>query len=111
MINSGADRSIRIEKMPGRKLMPVNGKTFRVSRGSGSVAERLHTFMQAHDLGLEELADWLQTHPRTLAQWFDGTTMAPACALISLSLVSRLPQARVYPSQSKEESLRRVQAI
>ena len=91
--------------------MPVNGKTFRVSRGSGSVADRLHTFMQAHDVGLEELADWLQTHPRTLAQWFNGTAMAPACSLISLPLISRLPQARVYPSQSKEESLRRVQAI
>jgi len=91
--------------------MPVNGKTFRVSRGSGSVADYLHTFMQAHDVGLEELADWLQTHPRTLAQWFDGTAMAPACSLISLPLMSRLPQARVYRSQSKEESLRRVQAI
>ena len=83
--------------------MPVNGKTSRVSRDSVSVADRLHAFMQAHDLGLEELADWLQTHPRTLAQWFNGTAMAPACSLISLSLVSRLPQARVYPSQSKEE--------
>jgi hypothetical protein len=91
--------------------MPVNGKTFRVTRGSGSVADRLHTFMQAHDLGLEELSDWLKTHPRTLAQWFDGTAMAPACSLISLSLISRLPQSRIYPSQSKEESLRRVQAI
>ena len=91
--------------------MPVNGKTSRVSRGNVSVADRLHAFMQAHDLGLEELADWLQTHPRTLAQWFNGTAMAPACSLISLSLAARLPQARVYPSQSKEESLRRVQAI
>ena len=91
--------------------MPANGKTFRVSRGSGSVADRLHTFMQAHDLGLEELADWLQTHPRTLAQWFDGTAMAPACSLISLPLISCLPQSRAYPSQSKEELLRRVQAI
>ncbi len=91
--------------------MPVNGKTFRVSHASGSVADRLHSFMQAHDLGLEELADWLQTHPRTLAQWFDGTAVAPACSLISLSLISHLPQARVYRSQSKEELLRRVQAI
>ena len=91
--------------------MPVNRKTFRVSSGSGSVVDRLHTFMQAHDLGLEELADWLQTHPRTLAQWFNGTAMAPACSLISLPLISRLQQARVYPSQSKEEALRRVQAI
>ena len=91
--------------------MPVNRKTFCVSRGSVSVADRLHTFMQAHDLGLEELADLLQTHPRTLSQWFNGTAMAPACSLISLSVVSRLPQARAYPSQSKEEALRRVQAI
>ena len=91
--------------------MPVNGKSSRVSRDSVSVADRLHAFMRTHDLGLEELADWLQTHPRTLAQWFNGTAMAPACSLISLSLVARLPQARGYPSQSKEESLRRVQAI
>jgi hypothetical protein len=91
--------------------MSVSGKTSRVSRGSGSVVDCLHTFMQVHDLGLEELADLLQTYPRTLAQWFNGTAMAPACSLISLSLVLRLPQARVYPSQSKEESLRRVQAI
>ena len=67
--------------------MSVNGKAFRVSHCSGRVAERLHAFMQAHDLGLEELADWLKTHPRTLAQWFNGTAMAPACALISLPLV------------------------
>jgi hypothetical protein len=91
--------------------MPMNGKAYRVSRGTVGVAERLHAFMQAHDLGLEELADWLQTHPRTVAQWFNGTAMAPACSLISLPLVPRLPQARVYPSQNKEESLRRVQAI
>ncbi len=91
--------------------MSVSGRTSRVSQSSGSVADRLHAFMQAHDLGLEELADLIQTHPRTLAQWFNGTAMAPACSLISLSLVSRLPQARVYPSQSKEEELRRVQAI
>ena len=91
--------------------MPVNGKTSRVSRDSVSVASRLHAFMQAHDLGLEELADWLQTHPRILAQWFNGTAMAPACSLISLPLAARLPQARVYPSHSKEESLKRVQAI
>ena len=91
--------------------MSVSRRTSRVSLSSGSVADRLHAFMQDHDLGLEELADLLQTHPRTLAQWFNGTEMAPACSLISLSLVSRLPQARVYPSQSKEEALRRVQAI
>ncbi len=87
--------------------MTANGKT---SRGA-SVADRLHGFMQARDLGLEEFADLLQTCPRTLVEWFDGTAMAPACSLISLSLVSRLPQARVYPSRSKEEALRRVQAI
>jgi hypothetical protein len=88
--------------------MSVNGKCPRVS---GSVVERLYSFMQAHDLGLEELADLLETHPHTLAQWFNGTAMAPACSLISLSLVSRLPQARVYPTHSKEEVLRRVQAL
>ena len=91
--------------------MSVSGPPPRVSQSCGSVAERLHAFMQAHDLGLEELADWLQTHPRTLAQWFNGTTMAPACSLIALPVISRLPQARVYPSQSKEEDLRRIQAI
>ena len=91
--------------------MSVSGKDSPIPRLSGSVAKRLHSFMQAHDLGLEELADLLETHPRTLAQWFDGTAMAPACSLIPLFLVSRLPQARVYPSRSKEEELRRVQAI
>jgi hypothetical protein len=88
--------------------MSANGKNSRVS---DSVADRLHSFMQDHDLGLEELADLLETHPHTLAQWFNGTAMAPACSLISLSLLSRLPQARVYPSHSKEEVLRRVQAL
>ena len=91
--------------------MSVSGKDSPIPRLSGKVADRLHSFMQAHDLGLEEFADLLETHPRTLAQWFDGTAMAPACSLISLSLVSRLPQARVYPSRSREEALRRVQAI
>ncbi len=82
-----------------------------IPRHNGSVAGRLHAFMQAHDLGLEELADALSTHPRTLSQWFSGVAMAPACALISLPLISCLPQARFYPSHSKEEALRRVQAI
>ena len=63
--------------------MPANGKHPRMS---GSVVERLHSFMQAHDLGLEELADFLETCPHTLAQWFKGTAMAPACSLIPLSL-------------------------
>jgi hypothetical protein len=88
--------------------MCANGEN---SHASESVAGRLHTFMQDHDLGLEELADLLETHPHTLAQWFNGTAMAPACSLISLSLVSRLPQARAYASHSKEEVLRRVQAL
>ena len=91
--------------------MAITGETSRVSKKRGSVAERLHAFMHAYDLGLEELADLLQTHPRTLAQWVNGTEIAPACSLISLPLVSRLPQARAYPSQSSEEALRRVQAI
>ncbi len=91
--------------------MSVSRKLSRVSQNGSSVADRLHAFMQAHDLGLEELADWLQTHPQTLAQWFNGTAMAPACSLILLPLIPSLPQARVYPSQSKEEALRRVQAI
>ena len=88
--------------------MPANGKHSRVS---GRVVECLHSFMQAHDLGLEELADFLETCPHTLAQWFNGTAIAPACSLIPLSLISRLPQARVYRSHSKEEVLRRVQAL
>jgi hypothetical protein len=88
--------------------MSVNGKH---PRASGRVVERLYSFMQAHDLGLEELADFLGTRPHILAQWFNGTAMAPACSLIPLSLVSRLPQARVYPSHNKEEVLRRVQAL
>ena len=50
--------------------MPVNGKTFRVSRASGSVADRLHTFMQAHDVGLEELADFFR---RTREPWLSGS--------------------------------------
>ena len=75
------------------------------------MVDRLHTFMQDHDLGLEELADMLETFPLTLAQWFNGTAIAPACSLIPLSLVSRLPQSRVYRSHSKEEVLRRVQAL
>ena len=91
--------------------MFTSRKAFRVSHAGGSVVDRLHSFMQAHDLGLEELADLLRAQPQTLAQWFNGTAMAPACSLISLPLVARLPQARVYPSQSKEEALRRVQAI
>ncbi len=91
--------------------MSMNGKAAGVPHDSGAIVARLHAFMQAHDLGLEELADLLHTHPRTLIQWFSGAAMAPACALISLPLVSRLPQARVYPSHSKEEALRRVQAI
>ncbi len=82
-----------------------------ISRPSGNVADSLRAFMQAQDLGLEELADFLRMHPRILAQWFSGAALAPACSLISLPLVSRLPQARGYPSQSKEEALRRVQAI
>ncbi len=89
----------------------MSGNASRISRPSGSVADRLRAFMQAHDLGLEELADFLRTPPRILAQWFSGATQAPACSLISLPLVSRLPQARGYPSESKEEALRRVQAI
>ncbi len=88
--------------------MSMSGKA---PRHNGGVAVRLHAFMQAHDLGLEELADVLNTHPRTLTQWFSGAAMAPACALISLPLISGLPEARVYPSHSKEEALRRVQAI
>ncbi len=91
--------------------MSVSGKTPRAPEKSGGVADRLRSFMQIHDLGLEELADLLRTHPRTLAQWCNGTAVAPACSLISLPLVSRLPQARVYPSHNKEEALRRVQAI
>ncbi len=91
--------------------MSMNGKISRVSHHNGSVSDRLHAFMQDHDLGLEELADLLRTHPRTLAEWFNGAAMAPACSLISLPLVSRLQQARAYPSHSKEEELRRVQAI
>ena len=88
--------------------MSINGET---SHASERVVGRLHTFMQDHDLGLEELADMLETLPLTLAQWFNGTAIAPACSLIPLSLVSRLPQSRAYRSHSKEEVLRRVQAL
>ena len=91
--------------------MAVSGKDSRVSRDRGKIVERLHSFMMDHDLGLEELADLIQTHPQILAQWFNGTVMAPACSLISLSMVSRPQQERVYRSQSKDEVLRRVQAI
>ena len=91
--------------------MAVSEKNSRVSRDRRKIVERLHNFMQEHDLGLEELADLIQTHPQILSQWFNGTAMAPACSLISLSLVSRPQQERVYPSQSKDEALRRVQAI
>ena len=91
--------------------MFTSKKTSRVSQTSGSIADRLHAFMHAHDLGLEELADLLKTSPETLARWVNGTEMAPACSLIPLPLFSGLPQARAYPSQSREEALRRVQAI
>jgi len=110
-IKSGADPNLASNKKTWEEQMFVSGKPSRSPQNCGNVAARLHAFMQAHDVGLEELADWLQTHPRTLAQWFNGTAMAPACSLISLPVISRLPEARVYPSQSKEEALRRVQAI
>ena len=88
--------------------MSTNGDA---SRGGGSVSERLRAFMHAHDLGLEELADFLGTPPEILALWFSGRTVAPACSLISLPLAGRMTQARAYRSDSKEEALRRVQAI
>ncbi len=78
--------------------------------GSG-VADRLRHFMLAHDLGVEELADFLRIHPLTLAQWFSGVALPPACSLIPLFLLSSLPQARTYPAGCEEEALRRVQAI
>lgn len=91
--------------------MAVSENDSRVSRDRRNIVERLYKFMQDHDLGLEELADLIRIHPHILAQWFNGTAMAPACSLISLSVVSRPQQERVYPSQSKDEALRRVQAI
>ena len=66
--------------------MSMNGET---SHASDRVVGRLHTFMQDHDLGLEELADMLETLPLTLAQWFNGTAIAPACSLIRPSKATR----------------------
>lgn len=90
--------------------MAVSAKA-RVSHDQGHIVDRLHAYMQDHDLGLEEFADLLQTTPKVLAQWLNGTAITPACTLISLCVDSRLQQARVYPSRSKEEALKRVRAI
>lgn len=89
--------------MPSRKASPTTWNE--------ALVEQLHTFMQVHDIGLEEFADFLETEPHVLSQWFEGSAVAPACSLIALSSMSHRPQARAYRSQSKEEALRRVQAI
>ena len=91
--------------------MSKSGGVSPATRKNASITDRLHAVMEAHDLGLEEFADMLRTHPQTLALWLEGELMAPACSLITLPLLGRMPQARAYPSDSKEEALRRVQAI
>jgi transcriptional regulator with XRE-family HTH domain len=78
----------------GKAMCPAGEMASNSRQESHDLTERLRTFMQAHDLNLEELAALLHTQPQTLAHWFGGGMAPPACLLALMILIDTLPQAR-----------------
>src|SRR5262245_49286714 len=55
-------------------------------RESDGLAERLCSFMRAHNLSLEDLAGILRIEPQTLDHWLNGGDAPPACLLALMVL-------------------------
>jgi transcriptional regulator with XRE-family HTH domain len=55
-------------------------------REGDALAERLCSFMQTHDLSLEDLAGVLRVQPQTLDHWLHGGEAPPACLLALMVL-------------------------
>ena len=73
-------------------MTPTCGMTAHAQK-SPNTAERLRAFMEAHGLGVKELAELLSTSPETLEEWFQNDMSPPAC-LLALALALGTP-ARV----------------
>jgi len=99
---------------------------------SDSLAERLCSFMRAHDLSLEDFAGILRIEPQTLNHWLNDGEAPPACLLALMVLFGTRPRTQSsamlnaavphcssfhssrdlgLKAQRGEELLRRVRAI
>jgi transcriptional regulator with XRE-family HTH domain len=81
---------------------------------SFNTAERLRAFMEAHGLGVKELAELLCTSPQTLEAWFEDGMVAPPACLLALALAlgtpARLQKEQVFPANSNSLAVRRSDA-
>lgn len=74
-------------------MNPISRDAPRLPQDSEDAAERLRSFMKAHDVGLEDLAKLLRTPPQTLEDWFKDGVSPPASLLALMLLLETMPQA------------------